>query len=205
MTPLTGIDLILASSSKYRRELLSRLTPNFRSAAPDIDETPLGDECANDLAGRLAWEKARAVARTNPGAMVIGSDQVAHVEGIAEAIGKPGTSAAARAQLAAFSGRCVWFRTAVCVLDARTESDPRQMPRFIALDTTRVYFRDLDADTIARYVERERPLDCAGSFKAEGLGIALFERIESNDPTALIGLPLIVLCRLLREAGIDPL
>jgi septum formation protein len=197
MTPLATVDLVLASTSRYRRELLARLTPDFRSVAPDVDEKPLPDESPTALADRLALAKAQAVAAKNPGAIVIGSDQTADLDG--RALGKPGSVDAACAQLAACSGRTVTFHTGLCAIDARHSSH-----RVLAAqDITRVHFRILDAAAIARYVERERPLDCAGSFKCEGLGIALFERIQSEDPTALIGLPLIALCRLLREFEIE--
>jgi septum formation protein len=196
-TSLDKIDLVLASTSRYRRDLLSRLTPRFRVLAPDVDETALASETAAALAMRLAQAKARAVAAQCPDAIVIGSDQAAALGGVI--LGKPGDIARAHAQLAAASGREMIFYTAVCVIDSR-QAEPRE---FAALDTTRVLFRRLEHDEIASYLERERPLDCAGSFKAEALGIALFEQIESQDPTALIGLPLIVLSRLLREAGVD--
>jgi septum formation protein len=189
-----GIDLVLASTSRYRRELLSRLVADFRVVAPDVDETPQAGEPPDALATRLAAAKALAVARQCPGALVIGSDQVAELDG--RAIGKPGTRDAACRQLAA--SRTVVFHTALCLADARV-GPPRSAD---AIDRTRVVFRALDAGEIARYVDRENPLDCAGSFKAEGLGIALFERIETTDPTALIGLPLIALTRLLRSAGV---
>jgi septum formation protein len=148
------------------------------------------------LATRLAAAKAHEVAVRAPGAVIIGSDQVADLGGTV--LGKPGTVENARAQLSACSGRDVVFHTAICVVDARADSAPTRS----AIDTTKVRFRQLGAQEIARYIEREQPLDCAGSFKAESLGITLFERIESSDPTGLIGLPLIALCRLLREAGI---
>ncbi|HTI96033.1 MAG TPA: Maf family nucleotide pyrophosphatase [Rudaea sp.] len=199
MTTLADVDLVLASTSRYRHELLTRLTPDFRCVAPDVDEKPLPDESPAALADRLALAKAQAVAAKNPGAIVIGSDQVAYVDGDSRVVGKPHTPEIARAQLAGSSGRTVLFRTSVCVVDAR-HSPHRE---FAAQDVTRVHFRTLDAGTIARYVEREKPLDCAGSFKCESLGIALFERIDSSDPTALIGLPLIALCRLLRELEIE--
>lgn len=199
LTPLEEIDLVLASTSRYRHELLARIAPRIRQIAPEVDETPRSQELPHDLARRLALNKARAVARQCPGALVIGSDQVAALGTMI--LGKPGTVENARQQLAASSGHEVVFNTAICLIDARSE--PARST--IALDTTRVVFRTLTATEIARYVERESPLDCAGSFKAEGLGIALFERIDSQDPTALIGLPLIALCRLLREAGIAPL
>jgi septum formation protein len=197
MTPLATVDLVLASTSRYRRELLARLTPDFRGVAPDVDEKPLPDESPAALTHRLALAKAQAVAAKNPGAILIGSDQTADLGG--RVLGKPGSVEAACAQLAACSGRTLTFHTGLCVIDAR--HSPHRV--LAAQDATRVHFRTLDADAIARYVEREKPLDCAGSFKCEGLGIALFESIQSEDPTALIGLPLIALCRLLRELEIE--
>ena len=185
--------IVLASSSRYRRELLSRLVADFDVVAPDVDETPRADETPATLATRLAEAKARAVAAGRIDALVIGSDQVAELDG--RPIGKPGTAERARAQLAASAGRTIVFHTAVCVVDTRSGAVDA------ALDRTEVVFRPLSADEIARYVARENPVDAAGSFKAEGAGIALFERIESTDPTALIGLPLIALARLLRAAG----
>ena len=196
MTPLAEVDLVLASTSRYRRELLTRLTANFRAVAPEVNEAALPGEPPAALAQRLAAAKARDVAQRMPGALVIGSDQVADLDG--RILGKPGSPDNAHAQLAACSGREVVFHTAICLVDAR-ETPARA---FAASDITRVSFRQLAPDEIARYVAREQPLDCAGSFKVEGLGIALFERIESVDPTALIGLPLMALCRLLRAAGI---
>ena len=196
MTALNDIDLVLGSTSPYRRELLARLTPHFRTVSPHVDETPLPNETPTALAVRLAKSKAAAVAEKCPGAIVIGSDQVADLDGVA--LGKPGSIENATRQLQACSGRDVIFHTAICVIDARSS----RMITFEAVDTTRVKFRALEDAEIARYVEREKPLDCAGSFKAEGIGIALFETIESIDPTALIGLPMIALCNLLRRAGI---
>jgi septum formation protein len=196
MTALADVDLVLASTSRYRRELLARLTPDFRTLAPDVDETPHAGEPPAAVAARLAAAKGRAIAALCSNALVIGSDQVAELDG--RAVGKPGTAQAARAQLAASSGRCVEFHTELCLIDTRT-AIPREL---VASDSTRVMFRHLDHAEIARYVTAEKPLDCAGSFKAEGLGIALFERIESSDPTALIGLPLIALARLLRAVGV---
>lgn len=194
--PLDAIDLVLGSTSRYRAELLRRLTPAFRQVAPDVDETRLAGEAPRALAQRLAQAKALAVAQRCPGAIVIGSDQVAAFD--ERVLGKPGTAENARAQLAACSGRAVEFLTALVVVDARSAA----LRTYAALDVTRVVFRPLAADEIARYVEREQPLDCAGSFKSEGLGIALFERIETIDPSALVGLPLVALVRLLREAGV---
>jgi septum formation protein len=191
------VDLVLASTSRYRRELLVRLIPSFRVQAPLVDETARANEAPLMLATRLAEAKARAVAMDCNVAVVIGSDQVAELDG--HALGKPGSIGAAQAQLAACSGREVDFHTALCVLDARAGTNAVHA----AVDRTRVVFRTLDAATIERYVEREQPLDCAGSFKCEGLGIALFERIETVDPTALVGLPLIALARLLRECGME--
>lgn len=183
--------LILASTSPYRRELLARLRLPFDVARPETDETPLPGEAPAALAQRLAAAKAATVASTRD-AWVLGSDQVAELDGAA--LGKPGGREAALAQLAAMSGRSVAFRTAVCLAH-------RDGRRHEALDTTTVRFRSLDAAEIARYVDAERPFDCAGSFKSEGLGIALFTAIESQDPTALVGLPLIATTCLLRAAG----
>lgn len=188
--------LILASTSAYRRALLERLGLPFAMARPEVDETPQPGESPQTLAVRLARAKAEAVlagAEAGGGAAwVIGSDQVAELDG--EPLGKPGTAERAVAQLGAMSGREVRFLTALCVAGP----DGR---RFESLDVTTVRFRSLSADEIARYVECERPLDCAGSFKSEGLGIALFESIDSRDPTALIGLSLIDTARALRAAG----
>jgi len=196
MTALADVDLVLASTSRYRRELLSRLTAHFRTLAPRVDESRLPDEAPAALAERLARAKAADVAARTPGAVVIGSDQVADLDG--RVLGKPGDAHNAWQQLTACSGREVIFHTALCLIDSRGDAPST----FAATDVTRVHFRALDADEIARYVEREQPFDCAGSFKAEALGIALFERIETHDPTGLIGLPLIALCRLLGDAGI---
>ncbi|HVI57104.1 MAG TPA: Maf family protein [Luteibacter sp.] len=185
--------VILASTSAYRAALLRRLIDDFERTSPGTDEAPLPGEAPAARAARLAEAKARAVAATRPGCIVIGSDQVADLDGTV--LDKPGTVHAAHKQLAASSGREVVFHTAVCVIDAGGDA-------FVHVDETRVHFRPLSARDIERYVERERPLDCAGSFKCEGLGIALFERIVNEDPTALIGLPLIATCRLLRDAGL---
>lgn len=183
--------LLLASTSAYRRALLQRLHVPFECARPEVDEAPLPGEAPAAMASRLAAAKAAEVARRHPGVWVIGSDQVADLHG--RPLGKPGTAAAARTQLAQMSGGAVRFHTALCLMRDTEHSE--------ALDTTTVRFRTLQAGEIARYVDAERPLDCAGSFKCEGLGIALFDAIESQDPTALVGLPLIALCRLLRQAG----
>lgn len=184
--------LLLASTSPYRRELLSRLRLPFEVARPDVDETPRDGEAPPALAARLAQAKAVAIAGRERDAWAIGSDQVAELG--ARPLGKPGGRDAAIAQLAAMSGRAVAFHTAV----ALAHGDGRILA---ASDTTMVRLRVLSDDEIARYVDAERPFDCAGSFKSEGLGIALFEAIESQDPTALVGLPLIATARLLRQAG----
>jgi len=191
------MQLVLASSSPYRRELLSRLGLPFVHASPNVDETPLPHEQGPTLATRLALSKAQALAADYPDALIIGCDQVC-MRGNAVS-GKPGTHEAARAQLAASSGRWVDFHTALVLLDARTGEHQSTH------DLYRVKFRPLSAEEIENYLARERPYDCAGSFKAEGLGIALFERMEGGDFHSLIGLPLISLCRLLREAGLNPL
>lgn len=184
--------LVLASTSRYRRELLERLRLPFETARPGVDELPAPGEAPDAVARRLARTKALAVAARMAPAWAIGSDQVADLDGTP--LGKPGDRASAFAQLRSMSGRTVAFHTAVCL--AHADSPPLD-----ALDTTLVRFRALDDTEIARYVDLEQPLDCAGSFKSEGLGIALFEAIEASDPTALIGLPLIATARLLREAG----
>ncbi len=189
--------LILASTSRYRRELLERLRLPFEILSPEVDEAPRFGEHPAALAQRLALAKAHAVSARHPDAVVIGSDQVADLDG--EPIGKPGTHERAVAQLEAMRGRSVVFQTAVAVVrgaDSHVGS---------ALVPVTVRFRQLSDDEIEHYLRSEQPYDCAGSAKAETLGIALLEAIESDDPTALIGLPLIRTCALLRAAGIDPL
>lgn len=185
--------LVLASTSRYRRELLDRLGLKFDVARPEVDETPLAGERPLDQAQRLAEAKAHAVGKRLREAWVIGSDQVAELHG--QALGQPGGFEQAADQLAAASGQRVQFHTAVSLY---RHSD-RQTLRFC--DLTVVQFRILSNAEIERYLHAEQPYDCAGSFKAEGLGISLFETIESRDPTALIGLPLIALARELRQVG----
>lgn len=185
--------LMLASTSRYRRELLERLRVPFHIARPEVDEAPLEAESVPALAARLARAKAAAIAGQHPGAWVIGADQAAELD--SQPLGKPGHREAAIAQLGAMSGRQVRFHTAVCLL--------RDEQVLQAQDVTTVRFRALDPAEIERYVDAEQPFDCAGSFKSEGLGIALFDAIESSDPTALVGLPLIAVARMLREAGFD--
>jgi MAF protein len=189
--------LVLASTSRYRAELLGKLGLPFVTASPGTDESPLPGESPQDLVTRLAQAKAEAVAARFPDALIIGSDQMA-VCG-SDVLGKPGTRERAEAQLALLSGRSVEFVTGLCLHDARSGRTAVEM------DLTRVVFRQLSATEIRDYVAREQPLDCAGAFKSEGLGIALFERIEGEDPNALIGLPLIRLCRLLRAVDVTVL
>jgi septum formation protein len=189
--------LVLASTSRYRAELLGRLGLPFDREAPGVDESARPAEAPRHLAVRLARAKAEAVAARHPGAWCLGSDQVAVLG--EEVLGKPMTVERCVAQLMAASGREVLFLTATSL--ANTD-DPFLREH---VDETRVRFRELGEAEIGRYVEIEKPLDCAGGFKCEGLGIALFERIESSDPTALIGLPLIWVAQALREAGLDPL
>lgn len=196
--PTAATSLILASTSRYRRDLLARLGLPFTVEAPGIDESARPGERPDALALRLAAEKAHAVARRHPAALVIGSDQAATLDG-AIAIGKPGNHERAREQLRAASGRTMDFHTALCVARASDGFDER------ASVATRVRFRRLDDAEIERYLLREQPWDCAGAAKAEGLGIALLEAIEGDDPTALVGLPLIALTRMLRHAGMPPL
>lgn len=190
--------LILASSSSYRRELLSRLHLPFEAIAPHIDETPLPGEAPTATALRLAKEKARAVAAQAPGALVIGSDQVATLDG--EQIGKPGSHEAALAQLQKMRGREVVFHTALCLWDGRA-ADPEASAQLEDVQV-RVTFRDLPDAELDAYLRIEQPYDCAGSAKNEGLGIAILERIDSTDPTALTGMPLIALTSMLRHAGV---
>ncbi|BCU06810.1 Maf family protein [Allochromatium tepidum] len=193
----TPVPLILASTSPYRRALLERLGLPFSTAAPDVDEHRHPSESPADLVRRLAEAKARAVALNHPDALIIGSDQVACLDDAI--LGKPGDHQTAITQLERASGRCVLFQTGLCVLDARSGQVQTLVEPF------RVHFRVLSRARIEGYLERERPYDCAGSFKSEGLGIALFERLEGDDPAALIGLPLIRLIPLLEAAGLCPL
>ena len=186
--------LILGSSSPFRRELLARLGLPFECHSPDIDEAAKSGESPQTLVQRLSREKAAAVAQAWPGALVIGSDQVAVMPNGSVA-GKPADLAAARAQLAGASGQVVTFYTGLTLLNAATGRMQTVCEPF------RVHFRVLSEDEISRYVDQEQPLACAGSFKSEGLGITLFERLEGDDPNSLIGLPLIQLCRMLRAEG----
>ena len=186
--------LVLGSTSRYRRELMQRLCIPFDVAAPDVDETPQDGESPHDLACRLALAKARAVAALHPDAVVIGSDQVADLDG--EPLGKPGTHERAVAQLRRMRGRTVVFQTAVAVVCQDTGFAQTD------LAAVRVVFRNLSDAEIETYLRTEQPYDCAGSAKSEGLGSALLESINNDDPTALVGLPLIRTCRMLRAAGL---
>lgn len=192
-TPL----IILASGSTYRRQLLEKLQIPFLVASPDIDETGGAGESAQALVARLALAKASALRSTYPHALIIGSDQVALLD--EQILTKPGTHTNARAQLQQCSGRSVTFLTGLCLLNSAS-GGARQ-----AVVSTRVSFRALSAEQIEHYLLREQPYDCAGSFKAEGLGIALFSAIASDDPSSLIGLPLIELTRMLDAEGVDVL
>jgi septum formation protein len=190
----SGRPLILGSTSRYRKELLTRLRIPFETSAPDVDETPHSNESPKDLALRLALAKARAVALKYPEAVVIGSDQVADLEGIP--LGKPGNHANAILQLQRMRGKTVIFQTAlsvVCIATGYERTD---------LAEVKVKFRDLSDAEIETYLRAEEPYDCAGSAKSEGLGIALLDSIDNDDPSALIGLPLIRTCQMLREAGV---
>ena len=193
-SPITR-QLILGSTSRYRRELLERLKIPFQVASPDVDETPLPQEAPGMLAERLALAKARAVAAQFPQAVVIGSDQVADLNG--ESLGKPGTHDKAVVQLRLMRGQTVVFQTAVAVVCLETGFEQ------CSLAAVHVKFRDLTDDEIENYLHIEQPYDCAGSAKSEGLGIVLLASIDSDDPTALIGLPLIRTCQMLRATGIE--
>lgn len=196
MTPAPHLKraLILGSTSVYRRELLARLRLPFEAVAPQVDETPRPGELPAALASRLALEKARDVAARHPQAVVIGADQVADLHG--QPLGKPGTHERAVAQLRQMSGQTVVFHTALAVVCQASGFEKAD------LAPVRVLFRHLSNAEIEAYLLAEQPYDCAGSAKSEGLGIALLERIDSDDPTALIGLPLIRTCQLLRAAGL---
>lgn len=187
--------LILASTSPYRRELLSRLKIPFAVCAPEIDETPLPGELPQQTAERLAVAKARAVADQFPNALIIGSDQVAILEG--KVLGKPHSHDNAFRQLSTMRGKCVVFHTALCLFNSRSgRSQLRAVPVIVR-------FRSLSDAQIERYLAREQPYNCAGSAKSEGLGIALIEKIEGEDPNALIGLPLIALVDMLQNEGVE--
>ena len=193
-SPNVNRSLVLGSTSRYRRELLQRLQIPFDVAAPDVDESPLPGETPRLLAERLALAKARAVARAFPQAVVIGSDQVADLHGLP--LGKPGTHERAVLQLRQMRGQTVVFQTAVAVVCQESGFEET------SLAAVKVTFRDLTDDEIENYLRAEQPYDCAGSAKSEGLGIALLASIDSDDPTALIGLPLIRTCKMIQAAGI---
>ncbi|MDE1185055.1 MAG: Maf family protein [Pantoea sp.] len=192
MTPL-----VLASTSPFRQALLSKLGLPFICAAPHTDETPLPGETAEALVQRLALAKAKALAEQYPDRWIIGSDQVCVLDG--NITGKPHTEENARCQLAAASGKAITFYTGLALIQ------PQNAQQFLCCEPFTVHFRALSQAEIAAYVAKEQPLQCAGSFKSEGLGICLFEKLEGRDPNALIGLPLIALNEMLRQAGINPL
>jgi septum formation protein len=189
--------LVLGSTSRYRRELLARLGLPFEVCAPDLDETPSSGELPVATALRLSEAKARAVAVRYEDALVIGSDQVADCDG--RAVSKPGDRATAQRELRALSGRTIVFHTGIALVDAKTGRCQREMVDVVSV------FRTLTDAEIDAYLDREAPYDCAGGVKSEALGIALFERITSDDPTALVGLPLIALCRMLLAEGVSAL
>ena len=189
--------LILASTSPYRRALLERLRLPFAVEKPNVDETRLPDEAASDMVCRLARAKAHAIALHHPTAWIIGSDQCAVLDNTI--LGKPGHHARAVEQLKAASGKHVTFHTGLCLMQLKTGFE-----RVINVPFS-VHFRELSDQETEHYLQREQPYDCAGSFKSEGLGITLFKSMQGNDPTSLIGLPLIALCEMLREAGLNPL
>lgn len=188
---------ILASSSTYRRELLSRLDFTFEAESPTTEETPLAEESPHDLVHRLARAKAESIAPRHPNSLIIGSDQVAVLDG--HILGKPGNRAINIQQLSNASGKRVVFLTGLCLLNTETHRAETDVVPFV------VVFRKLTPAQISNYVEREKPFDCAGGFKSESLGIALFERMEGDDPTALVGLPLIRLIDMLKRQGVDVL
>jgi 7-methyl-GTP pyrophosphatase len=192
---LNSQPLVLASSSVYRSELLRRLQIPFRVAAPDVDETPLPDESAEQTSRRLSQDKARKAATDHPDALIIGSDQVAVLDG--QQLGKPITHDNAVRQLRAMRGSTVTFHTALTLLNARTG----EMQTAVAKN--HVSFRDLSDEEIESYLRKEQPYHCAGSAKSEGLGIALITRLEGDDPNALVGLPLILLVDMLKKQGIS--
>ena len=192
--PSLSRTVVLGSTSRYRRELLSRLNLPFEVAAPDVDETPQAGEAPRELALRLALAKARAVAARHPQAVVIGSDQVADLAG--QPLGKPGTHERAVEQLRRMRGQTVVFQTALAVVCQATGFEQ------VDLAPVKVQFRQLTDEEIETYLQLEKPYDCAGSAKSEGLGIALLDAIDNDDPTALVGLPLIRTARMLRAAGV---
>jgi MAF protein len=194
---MTNLPLVLASTSRFRRALFEKLGLPFVTLSPNVDETPQADETPQQLVQRLAEAKARAAASAYPRALIIGSDQAACIDGAI--LGKPGSRDRAVEQLARASGRTVIFYTGLCLLNSATAR------RQVACEPFQVHFRTLRPSQIRAYLEREQPYDCAGSFKSEGLGIALFRRLEGEDPNALIGLPMIRLVEMLAEEGVDVL
>jgi len=192
---MTNTPLILASSSPFRRELLNKFQQEYQCISPDIDETPLKNETPADLSLRLSVEKAKAVATNLDNGLIIASDQVAEVDG--NPLGKPHTKENAVKQLMSMSGKTVTFHTGLCLLNAETGNQQSLVEPFY------VTFRDITEEQASNYVDKEDVLKCAGSFKSEALGIALFEKLEGEDPNTLIGLPLIKLVRMLENEGLD--
>jgi MAF protein len=188
-------ELVLGSTSPFRRELLEKLGLPFATAAPDVDESRREGETPEQLVVRLAEAKARTVAAQHPAALIIGSDQVACVDG--EILGKPGNRDKAIAQLASMAGKTVEFHTGLCLYNSEKERVQ------VLCEPFRVHFRQLNTGQIERYVDHEQPFNCAGSFKSEGMGITLFRKLEGDDPNALVGLPLIRLVEMLEKEGIE--
>lgn len=186
--------IVLGSTSPFRREILGKLGLPFKCAAPDIDESPLNDETPSQLVARLAEHKARAVAPDHPNSLIIGSDQVAVLNG--EILGKPGNHSRAAEQLGRLAGKTVTFLTALCLYNSENSQAQTEVIPFV------VHFRPLTTSQIENYLQKEQPYNCAGSFKSEGLGITLFEKLEGDDPNTLIGLPLIRLTRMLENEGV---
>jgi len=187
--------LVLASTSPFRQSLLARLGLPFQTVSPEADESRVEQEDAQEMVKRLSCQKARAVASAYPDHLIIGSDQVALVDG--HILGKPGNRENAIAQLKQASGKSVTFLTGLCLLDSQSGREQ------VICEPFKVHFRDLEEEQIERYIDREQPFGCAGSFKSEGLGIVLFSRLEGDDPNALIGLPLIRLVEMLRNEEVS--
>lgn len=187
--------IVLGSSSPFRKALLEKLDLEFTTDSPDIDETPLDGEQPEAMVARLAKLKAHAIAERHPNSLIIASDQCATLDG--EIIGKPGDHETAIEQLNKASGRAVTFYTSLCILNSGSEQLEERVEPF------HVYFRELGETQIENYLRKEEPYNCAGSFKSEGLGIALFERMEGKDPNTLVGLPLIELIKILGKFGVD--
>ncbi|MEM7027524.1 MAG: Maf family nucleotide pyrophosphatase [Pseudomonadota bacterium] len=188
------IKLILASSSTYRKALMTRLNVEFSTISPDIDESEINGENAREMAIRLAFDKASVIANQSANSIIIGADQTVNCDG--RILGKPGNFEIAKTQLRNMSGKEVIFYTSLCVINTETKLCQQELEQYI------VSFRELDADEISRYLHADKPFNCAGSFKSESLGISLLDKMKGDDPTALVGLPLIKLSKMLRNTGL---